>query len=159
MRDKFIKNKNISEYTKLKVFKTVFRPIVTYGCETWVLDARQKSRIQAMEMLYFRAVCGVTRRDRIRNDEIRKRLRIIPTWSFIEQRQLSWWGHLNRMSNKRQTRGIWEARIAGNKKRGRPGLTFNSVIQGILRERGTCWNEARIMARNRKEWAKFVYEN
>lgn len=39
---------------------------------------------------------GVTRRDRLRNDIIRTQLKTNSIQDFIEQKQLSWWDHLQR---------------------------------------------------------------
>lgn len=32
--------------TKLTVFKTIYKPTLTFGCENWVIGKREKSRIQ-----------------------------------------------------------------------------------------------------------------
>lgn len=94
MSNKFLNTKEISQQTKLRVFKSIYRPILTFGCESWNLTKKQKSQIQAAEMKYLRRVKGITKRDRIRNIEIRNDLEIQPTLEFIEERQLGWWGHL-----------------------------------------------------------------
>ena len=156
MKDKFINNRNVSERTKIRVFCSIYRPILTFGCETWVLDNRQKSKIQASEMMYLRRIKGITRLDKIRNDSIREELETVSVLEFIERRQLSWWGHMMRMDQGRSTRRIWEAHILKNKKRGRPRVTWNETISAILKKRNKRWEEARGMALNRREWKSFV---
>ena len=47
-----------------------------HGSEAWVLKNKVKNRIDVAEMLCFRSMCGVTRRDRVRNEEIRRRCRL-----------------------------------------------------------------------------------
>ena len=42
MSNSFIRKKEISRRTKVTVFKTIFRPILTYGSKSWVLT-RQKT--------------------------------------------------------------------------------------------------------------------
>lgn len=48
-----LSNKNINRRTKMTLYKTVYRPILIHGCETWVMNNRQKSKLQAMEMKYL----------------------------------------------------------------------------------------------------------
>ena len=67
MRNGFIKNNKVSKATKIKVYTAIYRPVLTFGCETWNLDEKQKSRVQALEMLYLRRVRGVTEQNKIRN--------------------------------------------------------------------------------------------
>lgn len=156
MSKPFINKREISRETKMKVFRAIYRPVLTYGCESWVMTERQKSKLQAAEMKYIRRVRGVTKLDRMKSVDIRKELEIISTLEFIEQRQLSWWGHVQRMEEARPAKRIWEARIVKNRKRGRPRRTWDEVIGRVLKKKGTTWENARTMAKDRKEWKKFV---
>lgn len=158
MNQKFINKKEISKQTKTKIFNTVYRPVLTYGCESWTLTNRQKSKIQAVEMKYLRRVVGKTRLDRIRNTQIREELDMKPVTEFIEQRQLSWWGHIQRMSDDRPVKQVYEARIQTKRRRGRPKQTWNKVVGDILQKRGKTWKEAVAMTRDRSEWRKFIHE-
>lgn len=156
MNKKFINKKEVSRKTKMNVFKTIYRPILTFGCESWILNQNQRSKLQAVEMKFLRKVRGVTKFDKMKNMDIRRDLEINSVSEFIETRQLAWWGHLQRMSNTRQTRRIWEARIQKKKRRGRPRQTWDSVVAGILEKKGTTWAEAVKLAKNRKKWKKFI---
>ena len=144
MNKKFIDKKEISRETKMKVFKTIYRPILTFGYESWILTERQKSQIQAMEMKYLQRVRGVTKIDKKRNIDIREDLKIQSTLEFIEARQISWWGHLQRMEETRPVRRVWEAKTQKNKKRGRPRQTWDKVIAGILERRRRTWTDAKV---------------
>src|SRR3978361_2503324 len=111
MNSKFLNIKEVTRQTKMNVYKAVYRPVLPYGCESWVLTQRQKSRIQATEMKFLRRVRKVTRRDKMRNTKIREELGVAAITDFIEQRQLGWWGHLQRMSDNRPVKQVWEASI------------------------------------------------
>ena len=50
---------------KGKVYKTVVRPALLYGAETWATTRRQEARLEVNEMRMQRWMCGVTRRDTI----------------------------------------------------------------------------------------------
>ena len=45
MHHKFIGKKVIERKTKMRVFKTIFRPVLTFSCESWVLNERQRSSV------------------------------------------------------------------------------------------------------------------
>lgn len=53
----------------MTAYKKMFRPTLAFGCESWVLIDRLKSKVQAEEMRYLRRVKGVARKDKIRNDQ------------------------------------------------------------------------------------------
>lgn len=153
----FIRKKEISKKTKMTVYKTVFKPVLTYGSESWVLTKEAKRKLQTVEMKYLRAALGVTRRDRIRNDVIRTELEVEPLGKSIERNQLRWFGHLNRMNNRQQTKVIWQTKTLVKRPRGRPRQTWDNTVADILKERGTNWQEATRMAKDRFEWARFVH--
>ena len=56
---------------KGKIYKTVVRPALLYGAETWATTRGQEARLEVNEMRMLRCMCGVTRRDMIRNEHIR----------------------------------------------------------------------------------------
>lgn len=153
----FIGRKQVSNKTKISVYKAIFRTVLIYGSESWVLTDTLKSRIQAVEMRYLRRVRNVNRMDRMRNESIREQLEVEPVLKTIQRQQLRWFGHLCRMDEKRPVKRIWQAKTVGRRRRGRPKKTWENTIADILSERGTAWKEAINKARDRKEWRKFVY--
>ena len=53
-------------------------PTLLYGSETWTPQKRHRSKTKAMEVRYLRKVEGVTRLDRVSNEDIRRRLGVEP---------------------------------------------------------------------------------
>ena len=86
----FTSKQELSVKTKMAVFDTVFCPTLLYGCETWTLDSREHSRLQATEMKYLRRVVGKTKRDRIRNTSIRDQTKTKGIKTKIRIKQLRW---------------------------------------------------------------------
>ncbi|XP_031343067.1 uncharacterized protein LOC116170703 [Photinus pyralis] len=107
-------------------------------------------------MKYLRAVKGITRCDRIRNSDVREELGIKSMTEFIENKQLGWWGHLQRMHNQSQVKQVWEAKPQGRKRKGRPKKTWDEVIAEIITTRGSTWREAKQTALDKKAWFKFI---
>ncbi|KAJ4452195.1 hypothetical protein ANN_03713 [Periplaneta americana] len=64
--------------TQLRFYTTMALPVVMYGSEAWVLKEKEKSKIQAAEMSFLRAVKGCTREEHIRNEKIREELKVQP---------------------------------------------------------------------------------
>ena len=61
------------DVTKLRVNNAMVVPTLLYGSETWTLQKRHRNKVQAMEMRYLRKI-GVTRLDRVPNEDIRRRM-------------------------------------------------------------------------------------
>ena len=75
MRSEIQERRELSKGTKLRVLNTMVVPMLLYGCETWTIQKRHVSRLQAVEMRYLRRVEGVTKLDKVRNENIRQRLK------------------------------------------------------------------------------------
>ena len=58
-----------------------------------------------------------TRKNRVRNTQIREDLEVILILDFIEQRQLCWWGHMQRMDSDRMVKQFWEAKSGEKEER------------------------------------------
>ena len=87
---KVYESREISREAKVAVFKAVAVPTLTYGCESWVLREREKSRLQAAEMRVLRKIAGVSRLDHIRNEMVRERLRVEPVLKKVERMRECW---------------------------------------------------------------------
>ena len=61
-------DRRISLRVKGKVYKTVVRPAMMYGAETWAVKKAQEKKLDVAEMRMLRWMSGVTKVDRIRND-------------------------------------------------------------------------------------------
>jgi len=93
------KSKLVSRKSKLKLYWSAVRPIVVYGCETWVLKEGIIQRLSVFE----RKIYGPTEEDNgIWRTEINKGLdELIKHWNiinYVKAQRSSWFGHINRMS-------------------------------------------------------------
>jgi hypothetical protein len=59
---------------KQRLHNIVSKPALKYASETWTLKSRDKQRLEAAQMTFMRSLCGVTRRDRLRNIDLRTQL-------------------------------------------------------------------------------------
>ena len=58
-------DRRISLRVKWKVYKTVVRPAMMYGAETWAVKKAQENKLDVAEMRMLRWMSGVTKMDRI----------------------------------------------------------------------------------------------
>ena len=55
------KSKLLSKKSKLRMYQTLVRPVVTYPCETWVLKENIKSKLRVFERKVLRRIHGPTK--------------------------------------------------------------------------------------------------
>jgi len=59
----FFKSKLVSRKPKLKLYWSVIRPVVVYGCGTWVLKESIIQRLSVFERKILRNIFGPTKED------------------------------------------------------------------------------------------------
>jgi hypothetical protein len=92
-----------------------------YGAETWRLTESNKRRIEATEMDTLRRSSRISRKDKIRNTTIRQQIgKIESLITEIEQKQLTWYGHVQRMAEERFPRVALSWMPEQKRARGRP---------------------------------------
>ncbi|CAH2238816.1 jg6167 [Pararge aegeria aegeria] len=64
------------ECLKTKFFEQCVLPVMTYGTETWPPTTGLIRRLRVTQRAMERAMLGVSLRDEIRNEEIRRRTRV-----------------------------------------------------------------------------------
>ena len=92
---------------------SVIRPIVTYGCETYVLKGAVKNKLMEFERKVLRKIFGHTKeRDgtwRIKtNNELDKLIRHKNIINCRKAQRLNWFGHLHRMSEERMVKKVYK---------------------------------------------------
>ena len=98
----------------------------------------------------LRWMCGVTRRDKIRNEHIRGTTRVVQASKKITEKRLKWYGHVRRMKEECLVRRMLDVDIPGKSRRGRPSLRWNDACKRDM-------TQARLKednATNRAIWRK-----
>ncbi len=55
-----------------KIYKTVMRPVAKYGSECWPATTKHEQTLHCMEMKMLRWSLGLTRLERVRNEDVRR---------------------------------------------------------------------------------------
>ncbi|XP_023213877.1 uncharacterized protein LOC111616736 [Centruroides sculpturatus] len=127
------------------------KPEVIKGCDEFKYFG---TKITNDEMDFLRRSARCSKLDRVRNEDIRKKLEyqnfIV---DYIHNKQLPGYGHVRRMEEGRPAKQILEWIPAGRKRRGRPGTTWIEEIQKALDHRRLTEEECR----DRIEWRRKVW--
>jgi hypothetical protein len=80
-------DKRVPQKLKDKFYRTTIRPAMLYGVECWPTKKRHVQQLSITEMRMLCWICGHTRMDQVRNDDIRDRLGVAP----IEEKLVQHW--------------------------------------------------------------------
>ena len=133
-------------------------PTALYGAEAWGMIRAEIRKVNVLEMKCLTSLVGVSRMDRVRNEEVCRRAGIEREFaSRADQRVLRWFGHVERMDEYRMARRVLMAEISGERVRGRPRLGRMDSVKVALGNRGMTVEAARQCAKDRKEWRALVH--
>ena len=129
-------NKRLPARVKEKVYSSVVRPAMMYGLETVAVTKKQVEEMEVAEMKMLRFAMGVTRKDKIRNEHIRRTVKV--EWLGMKMREgrLRWYGHVMRRDQEYVGRKMMEMELPGKRRRGRPKRRFLDVVKEDMREVG-----------------------
>ena len=96
--NKIWQNRGIGQVTKVKIYETLVLSVLLYNSETWTMKESTKNYVRVFEMGCLRKILGISRRDHIRNSDIRSTLNIqLDVVQKIQRRRLKYFGHVTRM--------------------------------------------------------------
>ena len=90
----------------IKVKKCLYEglivPTALYGAEAWSMRSAEKRKVNVLEIKCLKSLVGVSRMDRVRNEDVLRRAGIErELGSRVDQRVLRWFGHVERMDEYR----------------------------------------------------------
>ena len=129
-------DRRISAKVKGKFYKSVVRPAMLYGAETWPIKKEQERRMEVSEMRMLRWMCGVTRSDKIRNEWIRGTVKVVEVSKKAQERRLKWFGHVMRREDEYVGKRVMNMKVEGGRGRGRPKFRWKDRISSDMREKG-----------------------
>ena len=126
------------------------RPALTYGSEWWAMKVTNKRKNTSTEMRMLRGILGVSRREHMRNEDIRRILHITPIDEVMRGGRLRWFGHVQRRDADNVTRRVTNLAIPGTRRRGRPNKTWHQQIKDDM----TAVGVTQDVALDRNEWRR-----
>ena len=103
-------NKIKKRNNKIKIYKIMIRPVITYSSETQTLTAKDENNLRIFERQILRKISGAVNTDNIRrtrnNMEIDKLIQGADIVRFTKAQRIKWVGHIQRMDQARPTRKL-----------------------------------------------------
>jgi hypothetical protein len=155
-----LKSKITSRTSKLQIHKTLIRPVVTYGAETWTLTLAEENALRRFERKVLRRVYGpVVDKGvwRIRyNNELCELMGGEDIVRFIKAQRIQWLGRVERMDETVMPKRVLKGKLYATRRIGRPRIRWLEDVNADPRRMGIGgWMEK---ARNRDQWRWIVEE-
>ena len=100
-----------------------------YGLETVAVTKKQVEEMEIAETKILRFVMGVTRKGKIRNENIRGTVKVEQLGMKMREGRLRRYGHVIRRDQNYIGRKMMEMELPGKRKRGRPKRRFLDVVK------------------------------
>ncbi len=137
-----VRDKRMPVSLKAKIYRTVIRPVLLYGAETWALRKKEEMLLERTEMRMLRWILGITLKDRKRNEDIRQMTGVINISEKIREARLRWFGHIVRRDEDNIIKRAMVMPVTGKRSRGRQKLRWYDTIKRDLTNIGSNQNDA-----------------
>ncbi|CAH2268391.1 jg15845 [Pararge aegeria aegeria] len=121
---------------KGKLYKTAIRPAILYGTECWAATKKHSTKLHTTEMRMLRWSAGVTRLDKIKNEE------------YFE-----YFDDIARRDGENLEKIVVTGKVEGKRPRGRSPIRWSDKIRTA---RDTKAHIALLVAKSRVKWHKIV---
>ena len=130
LRKSIWSNRDILLKLKLRLYRALILPIATYASETWDLTVSDEKELLFFEMNCLRSILGVSKLNRIRNEDIRRITGSEKTITeAINDKRLKWFGHVCRKANGSLVHQAYKQDFPHPRPRGRPPKRWVDLIK------------------------------
>ncbi|KAM1895076.1 hypothetical protein ACFX13_043897 [Malus domestica] len=139
---------------KGKFYRTAIRPAMLYGTECWAVKHQHVHKMGVAEMRMLRWMCGHTRKDKIRNEDIRGKVGVAEIEGKMRENRLRWFGHVQRRPTDAPIRRCdYGTEVQGRRGRGRPRKTLRETLRKDLEYLDLTEN----MTQDRTQWRSKIH--
>lgn len=158
---KMLKSKVLSRKSKMKMYKSIIRPVMAYGAECWSMTTQDESALRIFERKVIRKIYGPIKINenswRIRtNAEINELIGNADIVRFIKSQRIRWAGHVQRMAETSIPKKLLNGKMNGTRNTGRPRKRWSDDLYQDLQIMGVRnWKN---VAQDRDIWRGIVKE-
>ena len=87
-------------------------------------------------------ICGMTLKDKVESTVIATRVGVDDSEEHLRQKRLRWFGHIVRRDEEVEIKKVFELKIEGQRKRGRPVKWWIDVVEEDMKKRGVVQQDA-----------------
>ena len=155
---KFFKSTLVTKYSKLKLYRTVIRPIVTYASETWVLKETSIQKLLVFKKKILRKIFGLTKENQLwrikTNNELDKLIKHQNIVNHFRAQRLNWFVHVQRTPDTGTVKKIFNWKTLAKRSKGRPKYRLeNNIKQDICQLKITNWT---VCVQDQGKWKHVV---
>ena len=111
-----LSNRGLGIKAKKSLYEGVIVTTALHGEDAWSMRSAERRKVNVLEMKCLGCLVGVSRMDRVWNEEVRRRAGIDRELaSRTDQRVLRWFGHVERMDEYRLARRVLMAEVSGGR--------------------------------------------
>ncbi|KAF0770861.1 Reverse transcriptase domain-containing protein [Aphis craccivora] len=157
---KFLNSKTLSRRSKMRLYVSVIRPTLTYGCEAWTTTVTTEKRLRTFENRIWRKICGTVFDTNVGcwrrrfNRELQEIMNLSPVTSFIKGQTIQWLGRILRREENDHVRVAFEWKPKGKRPRGHSRKRWIDGVAEDLKEMGI--EDWRVIAQDREKWRDIV---
>ncbi|KAF3661139.1 putative pre-mRNA-processing factor 6-like [Capsicum annuum] len=123
-------DKKVPLKVKGKFYRAAVRSAMLYGAEYWPVKNSHIQKLKVAEMRMLRWMCGFTNADRVGNETIREKMRVVSVEDKLRKVRLRWFDHVMRRGTDAPIRRCERLALEGFKRgRGRPKMYLRGVIR------------------------------
>ncbi|CAG9828643.1 unnamed protein product [Diabrotica balteata] len=155
---KHFHSRNIQRRTKIIIYKTLLRPVLTYGAETWTLTQKDE---RLLGIFKRKILCKIFEAINVQGQWRRRyKFELYQLFdepdgiTFIKTQRLRLAGHIIRMPENTTAKKLTTGTPVGRRSKGRPRIRLLDGVDSDLRIlKIRKWQH---VARNRTEWRRIL---
>ena len=151
---KQLRSKELSRRTKCRIYRTLIRPVLIYGCESWTLRKSDENTLLVFERKVLRTIFGAVRENQVwrrrYNFELEQLFGEPNILAVVKTQRLRWAGHLARMDQARAPATLFRNIPEGRRSKGRPKARWSDGVEADLKTLKV--NNWQRTAHDRQRW-------